>query len=611
MASAVMRGFAKVMRGRGGRRRAAVAGATAILACLVGGLVGSLPASAAGPVVSVFPLPGAHFAAPQSQITIRGVPASQIGPITVVGSKTGAHAGRLVGDSDGQGASFFPTVPFAAGESVTVSTGLNINGSGSGGWVFSIATPARALPVLHWPPAARQSNDVQFFHTRHDLSPVSVTITKHGATGDGDIFVAPQWGPVEDGPMILDPNGNLIWFDNMKGHKGDDSASDFRVQTYHGQPVLTWWQGTLAAGVGLGTDVIFNSAYQQIASVNAGNGLQADLHEFQLTSRGTALITSEYPVILDASSIKGASKREIVMDSVAQEIDIPTGNVLFQWDSLDHVPLSYTYTPPPHSTGSPFDYFHINSLQEDHDGNLLISGRNTWAAYKVNKHTGAVMWSLGGKHNSFKFAAGTYWAWQHDVRIRAANDAYVTIFDDEDSPKIHSESRAVRLKLDTKHMTVTTVTVHHHSPSLLTAYEGNYQQLGGGNDFIGWGQQPYFTEYDNHGRLDFDGHFNSFTASYRAYRFQWTAVPWTPPAVATARRGKTKMAVWASWNGATTVASWRVLGGSSASALHTLTTGRKSGFETGFTVAYAADVQVQALDSKGNVIKSSAVSAVH
>ena len=57
-----------------------------------------------------------------------------------------------------------------------------------------------------------------------------------------------------------------------------------------GQPVLTWWQGTGLGGLASGTDYIYNDHYQQIATVNAGNGLSADGHEFLITPQNTALI---------------------------------------------------------------------------------------------------------------------------------------------------------------------------------------------------------------------------------------------------------------------------------------------------------------------------------
>ena len=96
----------------------------------------------------------------------------------------------------------------------------------------------------------------------------------------------------------------------------------------------------------------------------------ADLHEFQITPWNTALITTEHPVVWNTSSIHGP-KRQIVLDAVVQEIDIPTGLVLFQWDSLDHVPVSYTHQPLPVSSDLLFDYFHVNSIDVDLDNNLV------------------------------------------------------------------------------------------------------------------------------------------------------------------------------------------------------------------------------------------------
>jgi hypothetical protein len=561
---------------------------------------------AASSAVDVFPIPGARFASPQTQITFRGVSAGSIGPVTVTGSKSGVHAGRIAGDSDGGGGSFIPAHSFTAGERVTVTTGLNIAGGSKGSFSFSIGNPTGPLPVLHWPPAGRTKNDVQFYHSRKDLSPVSVTITKRGATGDGDVLIAPQWGPVQDGPMILDPYGNLIWFDRMRG---DTSAASFTQQSYEGKPVLTWWQGTLAAGVGAsGQDVIFDNTYRQIASVRAGNGLNTDLHAFVITPQNTALITADYPVYADASSIKGGRKKQIVLDSVVQEVDIPTGLVLFQWDALDHISLKDTYNTIPQSSGSPFDAFHLNSISVDHDGNVIISSRETWAAYKVSRQTGAIMWTLGGKHSSFKLAPGTYWAFQHDVESRSTNDSLFTFFDNEGGPPyIRSQSRAIHVAVDFTHMTARSTVDEKHSPPFATNYEGNVQALSDG-DFVGWGQQPYFTQFDAHGNTVFDGHMNSRTASYRAYRFQWNATPWTQPAII-ASTSKSTSSVFMSWNGATNVAGWRVWSGSSRTSLHYVKSVSKHGFESEAAIPAAKYVQVQAVDAHHNVIRSSPVAS--
>jgi Arylsulfotransferase (ASST) len=563
-----------------------------------------LPAAAgAAPLVSVFPIAGSRVASPQTQIAFRGEPASRLGVILVSGSQSGPHTGTVKPDSDGDGGSFLPTTPFKPGEIVTVRTTLNIIGGSNGSFRFTIANPSGLYPPSHWPAASRPRDhlDVWHFHSRKDIFPDAVSIDKSGPTAPGYIFVASQYGPLQDGPEILDNNGNVVWFKSMTG---DDSASDVRVQTYQGKPVLTWWQGYVTGGLGFGEDVINNSAYQVTNVIKAANGLKSDLHEFQITPQNTALITAYFPVRWNTSSIHGSS-HQIVDDAVVQEIDIPTGLVLFQWDSLDHVPVSDSYSHIPQGgANSPFDYFHVNSIDVDHDNNLIISGRNTWAAYKVNRASAQTIWTLGGKHSSFKMMPGASFAFQHDVRVRSAHDWFITMFDDGAGPPAVHPSRGLKLFLDTKKMVAKSVGAEAHDPSLTAFFEGNYQQLSAGDDFLGWGQQPYFTEYNSHGQEVFDAHFKDYIASYRAYRFQWTGAPDTTPAVVGASHGSTT-GIYVSWNGATQVSSWRVQGGSSPSSLHNVASSPKHGFETAITFGHQTYVRVQALDGSGHVLSTS------
>jgi Arylsulfotransferase (ASST) len=573
-----------------------------LVACQLASLCVASGASGASPPVNVFPIPGSHTATPQTQIVFRGVPISQFGSITVHGSGSGFHRGRVLGDSDGNGGSFIPLRAFRQGEVVTVTTSLNVIRGSKGTFKFTVVTFGGGIPPNHWPAAPRQRGDVQSLHSRHDLRPVQIAMRRRAPQLQGDLFLAPQFGPIQDGPMIVDGNGNLVWF---KALPGDDSASDLRVQTYRGSPVLTWWQGYVTAGVGVGVDVINDTSYRQLAVVHGANGFSADLHEFELTPQGTALITTYYPVIWDASSVHG-SRREIVFDSAVQEIDIPTGLLLFQWDSLDHVSLRDSYTSVPKAAGHPFDYFHINSVDQDRDGTLLISGRNTWAAYKVNRSTGDVLWRLGGKHSSFKLGNGASFAFQHDVRVRATGDRFITVFDDgAGPPTVHSQSRGVRLQLDLKHMTARDVGEYVHGPPLSASFEGNFQQLSNGYDLLGWGEQPYFSEYDSRGRQIFDGHFVGANASYRVYRFPWVGAPSTTPAVA-ASTSRTTTTVYASWNGDNRVVSWRVLGGAAATSLAPVATTAKRGFETATKAAAQSYVAVQGLDGAGRVLGQSA-----
>ncbi|HTX11856.1 MAG TPA: arylsulfotransferase family protein [Solirubrobacteraceae bacterium] len=556
--------------------------------------------------MSVFPIPGARVASPQTQIAFRGISPGQIGRVVVTGSRSGRHTGRLEADSDGQGASFLPAKPFDPGELVTVRTRMDVRGVRGGTFHFTVATPAGAIPSMPLSPASRVPGDELTFQTRPDLTPAAVEITKASSkTAAGDIFLTPQQGPTQNGAMILDSSGNLVWFQPVPA---GDMAADLRVQSYHGEPVLTWWQGYSGAGIGEGEDVIDDSSYRQVAVVRAGNGLYADLHDFELTKQGAALITAYYPVYWNASSVHGAT-RQIVLDSVVQEIDIKTGLVLYQWDSLDHVPLSDSYEIMPKSAGSPFDYFHVNSVQQAANGDLIISGRNTSAAYEIDPRTGAIVWTLGGKDSTFKLGAGVQFAFQHDVRVHTKGHPNVTLFDDGGGPpRVHAQSRAIRVRIDGKEKTATLVAQDLHAPALTASFEGNVQALRDGDEFVGWGQQPYFSEFDSTGRMVFDGRFVGNNSSYRAYRFPWTGTPRTRPSVAALASGATTN-VYASWNGATEVSSWRVLAGASSSAVQAVATAPKQGFETQIPIRSEPYVAVQALNRAGRVLSTSATVA--
>jgi len=218
--------------------------------------------------------------------------------------------------------------------------------------------------------------------------PVTIlTSTSHVAPGD--IFITPtgDTGTYANGPEILDRRGNVVWFHAAPSGL---TAADFRTQTYLGKPVLTFWQGTGLGGLASGTDYIYNDHYQQIATVNAGNGLSADGHEFVITPWNTALILAYTTATANLTSIGGPANQTVI-NGVVQEIDIRTGRVLLQWNSEDHVPFSQSEQPLPASASTPWDWFHINAVHIDSDGNLLIDARDTWTTYKVNRFTGRII----------------------------------------------------------------------------------------------------------------------------------------------------------------------------------------------------------------------------
>ena len=202
-------------------------------------------------------------------------------------------------------------------------------------------------------------------------------------------------------------------------------------------------------------------------------------------------------------------------------------------------------------------------------------------------------------------AHGASFAFQHDVRVRAQDDSVVTLFDDGGGPdRVHRHSRGLTLSLDTTRKVARVAGQDHHQPALAADYEGNDQLLDRGDSFIGWGSQPYFTEFDAHGQQVFDGRFTGPTSSYRAYRFDWSGTPHTRPAVSVSSHGHSAV-VYVSWNGATDVASWRVLSGRSADSLQAAKSATKDGFETAITIGSEPYVSVQALDANGAVLATS------
>jgi hypothetical protein len=364
-----------------------------------------------------------------------------------------------------------------------------------------------------------------------------VTVLTHGNVGKGDFFVSPfgDQTTYANGPEILDQNGNVVW---SKLVPVGQEASDFRTQTYKGQPVLTWWQGTGLGGLAQGTDYIYNDKYQPIATVNAGNGLSADGHEFLITPQNTALILAYTTATADLTSIGGPANQTVI-DGVVQEIDIKTGKVLFQWNSADHVPYSQSEQPLPASPSTPWDWFHINAVKLDTDGNVLIDARNTWTSYKVDRHSGQIIWQLGGKasRNNFNIQAapgqilnkaGVITAWQHD--FEAQGNGIYTFFDNEsagvantgvDATAQFGFSRAVTVKLDQRTHTATLIGSFNQPEGLTAPSQGNSQRTADGNTVVGWGSLPYFSEFAPNGQLLYNAQFPTGINSYRAYLLPW------------------------------------------------------------------------------------------
>jgi hypothetical protein len=561
--------------------------------------------------VTVSPMPGAADASPSTQISFLGVPLAALGDVTVTGSVSGAHNGQLEPYSQGDGGSFVPQKPFVAGETVTVSAELTLSGTPQPlEFEFSVAdedslttTPERVHPVA--------ADATQQFVSRPDLLPPIVKVaTSSPDQAPGDAFLAPYGVAGQAGPMILDRGGRLLWFAPLPP---STEAANLRVQLYDGKPVLTWWQGRITVhGFGLGVDVIADSHYATIAKIRAGNGYQADLHDFQITPAGTALLTAYTAVHCDLAALGGSSDGAVV-DSLFQEIDIGTGLVMFEWTSLDHVALADSHTPVAGTSAVwPFDFFHLNSVNLDPDGTLLVSSRNTWAVDDIDAQTGQVLWTLGGKQSSFTEGPGAATSYQHDARP-VGPDLY-SVFDNGATPQVHAQSRGVVLALDPQQHSVSVQTQYRHpGRPLLADSQGDMQQLAGGDWFVGWGQAPDLSEFSPTGTLLFDASLPAGYESYRALCFPWVGTPLRPPALALRRSRGGATVAYASWNGATQVARWELLTGVAPRGLARAVVAPRTGFETAIALPgdrRARFVAVRALDAIGATLGTSATLAV-
>jgi len=441
------------------------------------------------------------------------------------------------------------------------------------------------------------------FVSRPDLRPPVVAVNTASETAStGHIFIAPFQiaGKAGSGygALIIDRMGQPIWFKP----ESSKTAMNLRVQKYKGKPVITWYEGDVLGGYG-GDFIVADQSYREIARVKAGHGEHGDLHEFLLTSRGTALITIYSNIPFDLTSVGGSASGQLT-EGVIQEVDVPTGKVLTEWRSSAHVGLDESYLPS--VKGDVADYFHLNSVGVDTDGHLLVSARHTWTVYKLHRQTGAVLWRLGGKRSNFTVVPGAEFSFQHDVRRHA--DGTLTIFDNNAAaPTSTTHARPIRLALDMGAMSATLVGEYQPESPRIAWAMGNLEQLPDGGAFVGWGTAGAFTEFAPDGTVRFDATLADGSVTYRAFRASWVGRPADPPQVAVTRDAGGAVA-HVSWNGATEVAKWRADMASRQSALHPVATVRRTGFETAVRLGSRKGyLTLTALDAAGKVLGTSAL----
>jgi len=454
------------------------------------------------------------------------------------------------------------------------------------------------------------------FVTEPSLHPPEIRRTLHVPESElapGYIFTANFYDlnepPIvgQSGPLILDNRLQPVWFQPVPEKV---AAANLSLQTYEGKPALAWWQGvvTNTGATETGEYVVANQHYQTVARLKATDGWVLTLHE--LLIRGDdAWVTANKNVPMDLSRYGGAYNGALI-DSAVQEYNIKTGKLLRNWDALDHIPLSESKASLP-TNGFPWDAYHINSIDLAGNQAFLVSMRDTWGAYMVDIATGKIEWTLGGRRSDFTFGPGAAFQWQHDVKLQP--NSTISLYDDHccqltgggSYVEPTGPSRGILLKLNPQTHTATLLAEYNRGHGFNAAYMGDTQPLANTNVFVGFGSEPYFAEFSRSGRLLLEGEFPGSNLTYRATLEQWVGLPLTLP-LGAALRTSAGTTVYASWNGATDVASWRVLAGPSGGRLSVAATRARSGFETAVPVASSyADFKVQALAGNGSVVGTS------
>ncbi len=236
-----------------------------------------------------------------------------------------------------------------------------------------------------------------------------------------------------------------------------------------------------------------DSSFNRVTTNWAGNGYVADNHDFQVLPNGHALVLIYNSEYLDLSTVvPGGYPAARVDQSIIQEVDVD-GYVVFQWRSLDHIPVTDTYKP----LSKGLDYIHVNSIWFDElDGSIIASCRETSEVIKISRVTGDVVWRLQGKHNQFAFTNAIpgnsdppFFQEQHSAR-RLPN-GNLTIFDNGYAPSVPGMdrpfSRAVEYVIDEVNKTAALVWQYRHVPDIITYNGGEVQRLPGGHTLITWG----------------------------------------------------------------------------------------------------------------------------
>jgi len=281
-----------------------------------------------------------------------------------------------------------------------------------------------------------------------------------------------------------------------------------------------------------------------------------------------------------------------------------------------------------YNSSDAWDYFHINSVDKDADGNYLISARDANAVYKIDGRTGDIIWQLGGQSSNFTLGPQVEFAFQHHARFLAKSEnggqEVISLYDNSahgtengHGHEVHfyNISRGKIIEVNTDTWQAEIVQAFHPPDDLLSKSQGSTQVLPNGNVLVNWGSEGAITEFTSDGTPIFHAYMDSGflglgVENYRGFRYNWTGIPHEAPAIVALQddeSGSTN--IYVSWNGDTRTKWWRFYEFRDRGRRSFLGQAQRESFETVLTVDRAdiKTVQAEALDAEGEVLVDTSV----
>jgi hypothetical protein len=386
-----------------------------------------------------------------------------------------------------------------------------------------------------------------------DFPHINITVNSNPAPEY--IFIDNRGGAGQCYNVIFDNSGSPVWYQRMP-----DERRDMKVQRNGVLTLLARDNGQYFYGL--------NTNYERIAEYSTVNGYSVDEHELQVLADGTYFLIGLHGENVDLSRYLSGGSTVGVTENCIQQFT-PAGELIFQWRAWDHLDVAgQQYVV---NAANPGDFPHMNAIDVDTDGHILLSSRNTSEVTKINRDTGEIIWRLGGTHNQFTYVNDPLSGPRNQHAIRSVGTNRYTLFDNGDghSPQV---SRAVEYQLNPTNLTATVVWQYPATPttSLFSHYMGNAQRLSNGNTLINWavGNLPKLTEVRPNGTKAFEMNWVNQYEAYRVWRCPWRGAARKPYLILEAYPDNVTLIY--NQFGDTNVVTYRIYGGTSPQSTNLL-----------------------------------------